>query len=69
MAAAVSGWLSAIDMLPEIAQRLIRVQIECNDFRKVINTYDTQETFFYLDPPYVPDTDIVTGKQIGRVHV
>jgi len=56
MAAAVSGWLSAIDMLPEIAQRLIRVQIECNDFRKVINTYDTQETFFYLDPPYVPDT-------------
>jgi len=52
----VSGWLSAIDMLPEIAQRLIRVQIECNDFRKVINTYDTQETFFYLDPPYVPDT-------------
>jgi len=56
MSSAVSKWLNTIEMLPEICERLLRVQIECNDFRKVMETYDTPETFFYLDPPYVPDT-------------
>jgi len=56
MAGSVSGWLSTIERLPEIHARLQRVQIEHNDFRKVIKTYDTLETFFYLDPPYVHST-------------
>ena len=56
MSRAVSGWLSAIDQLPEVHARLKRVQIECNDFRKVIDTYDTPETLFYLDPPYIAST-------------
>jgi len=51
-----SKWLSIIEMLPEIHQRIMRVQIECDDFRKIIETYDTPETLFYMDPPYVPDT-------------
>jgi len=53
MAGRASWWLSAIEQLPEIHTRLQRVQIEHNDFRKVIKAYDTPETFFYLDPPYV----------------
>lgn len=36
--------------------RLNRVQIECNDALKVIKSRDSEETFFYCDPPYV-DTD------------
>lgn len=32
--------------------RLLNVTIECKDFRKIINFYDSSSTFFYLDPPY-----------------
>lgn len=56
MADSCSKWLSAIDRLPDIHSRLNRVQIEHNDFRKVFETYDTPETFFYCDPPYAPST-------------
>lgn len=34
-------------------QRMKRVTIESYDVLKVINTYDSPDTFFYLDPPYV----------------
>lgn len=50
------NWLSTIDMLPEIHQRLMHVYIEHKDFRDIIKTYDTPETFFYLDPPYIKST-------------
>ncbi|MBX4261310.1 DNA adenine methylase [Clostridium estertheticum] len=33
-------------------QRLINVSIECRDFKDIIKFYDTNKTFFYLDPPY-----------------
>ena len=53
MAGAVSRWLGSIEGLPEIAQRLQRVQIENAPALDVIARYDTAETLFYLDPPYV----------------
>ncbi|MGB9887903.1 MAG: DNA adenine methylase [Moorellales bacterium] len=56
MSGAVSRWLSTLEMLPAIHERLMRVQIENQDFRELMPTYDTDDTFFYLDPPYVPDT-------------
>jgi len=52
----VLSYLSAVKRLPEIADRILRVQIEHDDFRKIISRYDTERTFFYLDPPYLPDT-------------
>lgn len=51
-----SNWLSVIERLPQIHQRIMRVQIEHDDFRQIIRTYDTPGTLFYCDPPYVPDT-------------
>lgn len=33
--------------------RLMNVQISCRDALKVIKQRDTQDTFFYIDPPYV----------------
>ena len=54
MAGAVSRWLGSIDKLPEIAQRLKRVQIENAPTLDVIARYDTPETLFYLDPPPPP---------------
>ena len=53
MAGAVSRWLGSIEGLPEIVQRLQRVQIENAPALDVIQRYDTPETVFYLDPPYV----------------
>jgi DNA adenine methylase len=52
MAGAVSRWLGAVEALPEIAQRLLRVQIENDLAINVIRRYDSGETLFYCDPPY-----------------
>lgn len=38
---------------PELSERLERVTLECDDALKVIQRYDTPNTFFYLDPPYL----------------
>jgi DNA adenine methylase len=35
-----------------ISERLKSVHIENLDFRKCLKTWDSKETFFYLDPPY-----------------
>ena len=53
MAGAVSRWLGSVEGLAEIAQRLQRVQIENAPAVDVIRRYDTDDTVFYLDPPYV----------------
>ena len=52
MAGAVSRWLGSVEALPEIAQRLLRVQIENDRAIDVIRRYDSEETLFYCDPPY-----------------
>lgn len=52
MAGAVSRWLGSVEALPEIAQRLLRVQIENDQAINVIKRYDSEETLFYCDPPY-----------------
>lgn len=56
MAKLNSNWLSAIENLDAVYERFMRVQIEHNDFRKVLLCYDSENTFFYLDPPYLATT-------------
>jgi DNA adenine methylase len=53
MSGAVSRWLGSIDALPEIAARLLRVQIENRPAIEVITLYDGPDTVLYCDPPYV----------------
>ncbi len=53
MSGVVSRWLGSIEDLPEIAMRLLRVQIENRPAIEVIRLYDSPETLFYCDPPYV----------------
>ncbi len=52
MAGAVSRWLGSVEGLSEIVQRLLRVQIESAPAIEVIERYDSEDTFFYCDPPY-----------------
>lgn len=57
MSAAVYKWLGRIHRdLPAAVERLRTVQIENLDFRDIIPRYDSKDTLFYLDPPYIPDT-------------
>ena len=53
MSGSVSRWLGSVDGLVNIAVRLQRVQIENAPAIEVVQRYDTPETLFYIDPPYV----------------
>ena len=44
MAGAVSRWLGAVEDLPNIAMRLMRVQIEHDLAANVTTRYDSEET-------------------------
>jgi DNA adenine methylase len=61
VAGSVQRWLSIIELLPQISERLLRVQIERLDFRKFLPKYDGPETLYYHDPPYVPSTRTAGG--------
>ena len=52
MSGVVSRWLGGVEDLPEIATRLLRVQIENRPAVEVIKLYDNERTLFYCDPPY-----------------
>jgi DNA adenine methylase len=56
MAGAVSRWLGAVEDLPDIALRLLRVQIENRPAIEVIKLYDSKNILFYCDPPYIHET-------------
>jgi DNA adenine methylase len=60
-ASGVRRWQMGIEGLPAAHQRFRDVQIECDDWRIVMSRYDSPETLFFLDPPYVPTTR-VSGK-------
>ena len=56
MAEPVSKYLSAIDGLVDVAARLRTVLIESRPAIEMLAQYDGVDTFFYLDPPYMPET-------------
>jgi DNA adenine methylase len=56
MSGVVSRWLGSIEDLPDIADRLLRVQIENRPALEVVKLYDNPNTLFYCDPPYVHAT-------------
>ena len=56
MSGVVSRWLGGVGALPEIAERLARVQIENRPALDVIKLYDDEHTLFYCDPPYLHST-------------
>jgi DNA adenine methylase len=56
MSGVVSRWLGSVEDLPEIAERLLRVQIETRPALEIIKLYDGEDTLFYCDPPYVHST-------------
>lgn len=51
-----SAWISAVEGLPAVHERLRRVVILNRRALEVIKTEDTPKTLFYLDPPYLHPT-------------
>ncbi len=56
MATMCSSWLGVVEKLPEVHARFQRVQIEHLPALRIIKKYDTPNTLFYLDPPYIAGT-------------
>jgi len=48
-----SSYRTACELIKPLAHRFRKVKIECKDFREIIQKYDSPNTFFYVDPPYV----------------
>lgn len=51
-----SAYQGVISILPMLSERMVSVLIENRDFRDIIRLYDTEQTLFYCDPPYLPET-------------
>jgi len=55
-----AAWLSAVDGLPLVHDRLRRVAIRCQPAVEVIRKEDGPDTLFYCDPPYLHSTRATT---------
>jgi len=51
-----NSWLMRLSMLDAWRWRLMMVQIDCRDALEVIQYWDSPDTLFYVDPPYVSET-------------
>jgi DNA adenine methylase len=70
MADVVSGYLSTIDdQLPLIVQRFRTVEIVNRPALDVIRTWDSKETLFYCDPPYVHSTRHESSRDVYGVEM
>jgi DNA adenine methylase len=58
----VAKHFAKTDHLWQIVGRLKQVQIENDDAIKVVERFDTPETLFYCDPPYLPETRERNGR-------
>lgn len=56
MSGVVSRWLGSVEGLIDVAERLMRVQIENRPAIDVIRLYDASDTLFYVDPPYAHES-------------
>lgn len=56
-----SSWLTAIDGLADVHERMKRVVILNRPACEVIRQQDGPNTFFYCDPPYLHETRVTTG--------
>jgi DNA adenine methylase len=64
MAGDVNAWWTAIEGLPQLINRLRRVQIICQSAFEAIPRFDHSEGLIYCDPPYVHGT-----RAKGSTHI
>jgi len=59
MADTANKWRGRLKLLPWWHERLSRVQLDCRDALEVVRYWDSPDTVFYLDPPYVHETRVL----------
>ncbi|MBA3776658.1 MAG: DNA adenine methylase [Betaproteobacteria bacterium] len=68
-----SAWLSAVEGLPAVHERLKRVAVLNRDALSVIQQHDSPDTLFYCDPPYLPESrtapDVYAHEMTFNQHV
>jgi DNA adenine methylase len=69
MAGDVNGWWTAIDQLPEIIERLRRVEVLHQPAIDAIERFDHEEAVIYCDPPYVPDTRAINSRDVYGIEM
>ncbi len=52
----VNAYETILDMLPDISDRIAKVDFLNEDFGSVIEQFNDESIFFYLDPPYLQET-------------
>lgn len=61
----VSKFRRGVARIPAMTERLKRVQIENRSWEKILDSYDSENTLFYLDPPYLKELRSSSG---GYTH-
>ena len=61
-----SKYANKVDILHSFAERLRRVAIESLDWSVVVEKYDSPETVFYCDPPYVGTEGYYSGDALDH---
>lgn len=60
-------WRNHIESLPQFTDRLTRITIENRDFKDIIARYDSHDTLFYCDPPYMVATRASQGNYMNEM--
>jgi DNA adenine methylase len=69
MAGDVNAWWTAIDCLPEVINRIRRVQILCQSAFEAIPRFDHPEGLIYCDPPYVQSTRELHSRRVYHAEM
>jgi len=51
-----SAFKNIVDNLHQVVERLRGVVIECLDWKECVDRYESENTFFFMDPPYPSET-------------
>jgi len=69
MAGDVNAWWTAIEQLPEIIERLRRVQILSQPAIDAIRRFDHPEALIYCDPPYLHETRAPNSRDVYGIEM
>jgi len=69
MAGDVNAWWTAIAQLPEIIERLRRVQILAQPAIDAIRRFDHAEALIYCDPPYLHETRAANSRDVYQIEM
>ena len=69
MAGDVNAWWTAIDQLPEIIERLRRVQLLSQPAIEAIRRFDHPDALIYFDPPYVHETRAPNSRNVYGIEM